>query len=67
MYKLGDKIPIPVGMILGALIGGGVAYGWWHLLAACGADINPDIHGVMIGLGPADLRAMDKPIICLKK
>jgi len=55
-----------VGMIFGALIGGSLAYGCWRTLAACGADVYPDIHGVMIGLGPASLR-QDKPIICMKK
>lgn len=54
------------GMFFGALIGAGIAYGWWRLLSACGADVYPDIHGVMIGLGPADLR-VDKPVICMKK
>lgn len=54
------------GMIFGALIGGGIAYGWWHLLSACGADVYPDIHGVMIGIGPTSLR-IDKPVICMKK
>jgi hypothetical protein len=55
------------GMIFGAVIGAGIAYGWWRFLGACGADVFPDIHGMMVGLGPADLRAMDRPIICLKK
>lgn len=54
------------GMLFGAVIGAGIAYGWWRLLSACGADVYPDIHGVMIGLGPASLR-IDKPVICLKK
>lgn len=54
------------GMLFGALIGGSIAYGWWHLLSACGADVYPDIHGVMIGLGGASLR-IDKPVICMKK
>jgi len=56
----------PLGMFFGALLGVGFAYGWWLLVALCGAKIYPDIHGVMIGLGPAHLRT-DKTVICMKK
>jgi hypothetical protein len=45
--------------VLGGLIGGilGIAFGilWWSILNACGADIYPDIHGVMIGIRPGRL------------
>lgn len=40
------------GAILGGLIGIGAGYAWWRLLDLCGADVYPDIHGVMIGLRP---------------
>jgi len=56
----------PLGMFFGAITGIGSAYAWWLLVALCGAKIYPDIHGVMIGLGPAHLRP-EKPVICMKK
>jgi hypothetical protein len=37
-------------------IGAGMAFGWWHMLAAGGTS-NSDIHGVMAGLTPGGLRA----------
>jgi hypothetical protein len=44
---------------LGGLIGGilGIGFGvmWWYILNACGADVYPDIHGVMIGIRPGRL------------
>jgi hypothetical protein len=42
--------------IIGTLVGGSMGVGmgilWWQLLAACGPDVYPDIHGVMVGLKP---------------
>jgi hypothetical protein len=54
------------GLITGIIIGAGTAVGWWYLLGICGMGVFPDIHGVMIGLGPAALR-INKPVICIKK
>jgi hypothetical protein len=48
------------GTLFALLIGIGGAYGWWQFLTACGADVYPDIHGVMIGLKPGDLRTQAK-------
>ena len=53
------------GMLTGLAIGGTAAYGWWKLLSACGADVYPDVHGVMIGLRPASLH--NNPVACMKK
>jgi hypothetical protein len=50
------------GVILGLLVGCGFGIGWWYILNACGADVYPDIHGVMIGLKPGALRT--NPIAC---
>jgi len=45
--------------MLGGLVGGvlGIGFGvmWWMILNACGADVYPDIHGVMIGIRPGRL------------
>ena len=51
-----------VGTLLGA--GAGVAMGWvwWQVLNACGSDVFPDIHGVMMGLQPGLLHTA--PMAC---
>jgi hypothetical protein len=54
-----------LGMILGAVVGIGIGVGWWKLLDACGADVYPDIHGVMLGLKPGFLR--EHPVACVPK
>jgi nitrate reductase NapE component len=54
-----------MGLITGVLIGASIAYGWWHVLSACGADVYPDMHGVLIGLGPASLQT-DRQVICTR-
>jgi hypothetical protein len=46
------KCESTLGALLGGLLGIGFGIGWWYLLNACGADVYPDIHGVMIGLRP---------------
>lgn len=51
------------GLITGLAIGIGGAVGWWYILSACGADVYPDIHGVMIGLRPANLHT--NPVACV--
>lgn len=50
------------GIIPSILLGGGAGYGWWALLKGQGNDIFQDIHGVMIGLQPGDLRM--GPVAC---
>ena len=51
-----------IGGFLGA--GAGVAMGWvwWQVLNACGSDVFPDIHGVMMGLQPGVLHT--GPVAC---
>jgi len=53
------------GTIFGLLIGISSGFLWWHLLNACGADVFPDIHGVMIGLRPGMLKT--NPVACTKQ
>jgi len=50
------------GIIGGLIIGIGAGVAWWTILDACGPDVYPDIHGVMIGLKPGSLRT--HPIAC---
>lgn len=50
---------IAISLVVGALAG----VGWWNLLNAQGNDIFQDIHGVMIGLQPGDLRT--GPVACV--
>jgi hypothetical protein len=51
-----------MGIILGLAIGMFSGYTWWKILDSCGADVYPDIHGVMIGLKPGTLHS--NPIAC---
>jgi hypothetical protein len=51
-----------LGIILGLIIGHSSAIAWWKILDACGPDVYPDIHGVMIGLKPGALRT--NPVAC---
>lgn len=53
------------GVLAGAIIGivGGTL--WWAILNSCGADVFPDIHGVMVGSNPGLLRM--GPMACVKK
>lgn len=55
-------IDIPIGMLVGAVVGIATGYIWWKVLDACGPDVYPDIHGVMIGLKPGTLRT--NPMAC---
>ena len=50
------------GLILGLFIGHAAGVTWWKILDACGPDVYPDIHGVMIGLKPGALRT--NPVAC---
>jgi hypothetical protein len=64
---LGVRIMSPCeswwGIAIGLILGGSVGYGWWVLLNAQGNDIFQDIHGVMVGLKPGDLRT--GPLACV--
>jgi hypothetical protein len=51
------------GLLASLIIGGGGGYGWWYMLNAQQNDIFQDIHGVMIGLQPGDLRT--GPVACV--
>ena len=50
------------GLIMGVLLGTGAAVGYWYVLEACGADLYPDVHGVMLGLRPDFLKT--HPVAC---
>ena len=54
-----------MGIVLGLLIGHAGGAAWWKILDACGPDVYPDIHGVMIGLKPGALRT--NPVACAPK
>ena len=66
LLLLGTRMMSPceswLGIISSTIIGGGVGYGWWAILNAQGNDIFQDIHGVMVGLQPGDLRT--GPLAC---
>jgi len=51
-----------LGVITGLAVGLGGGYLWWMLLDACGPEVYPDIHGVMIGTQPGLLHS--NPIAC---
>lgn len=51
-----------IGMLLGAAMGIAGGWIWWKVLDACGPDVYPDIHGVMVGLKPGGLRT--GPVAC---
>lgn len=46
-----------LGTITGLGIGIGWGVAWWHIVNLCGANIFPDVHGVMIGLTPGSLKS----------
>jgi hypothetical protein len=50
------------GTVLGVGAGLGFAWIWWKVLDACGSDVFPDIHGVMMGLKPGTLHTA--PVAC---
>ncbi len=50
------------GLLTGILFGAGAAVAYWYVLDACGADLYPDIHGVMLGLRPDFLKT--QPVAC---
>ena len=50
------------GLVTGILLGVGAAVGYWYVLDACGADLYPDVHGVMLGLRPDFLKT--HPVAC---
>ena len=54
-----------LGVITGLIIGCGGGYVWWLILNACGSNVFPDIHGVMLGLAPGKLHT--NPRVCTPK
>jgi hypothetical protein len=52
-----------VGSILGVLIGGGTAVGYWYLLDACGSGTIPDILQIVGGTAPAR-SGIETPVVC---
>jgi hypothetical protein len=50
------------GTIVGLGAGIGFAWLWWKILHACGSDVFPDIHGIMLGLKPGMLHTA--PVAC---
>jgi len=53
-----------LGGVLGVLIGGGLAIGYWHLLDACGTGMIPDILQVVQSLPPSSDNREDVPVVC---
>ena len=49
-----------MGLITGLALGIGGGVTWWYILDACGSDVYPDIHGVMVGLKPGALKTAPK-------
>jgi len=54
-----------IGTVFGIGIGVGAGWIWWQILNACGSDVFPDIHGVMMGLKPGSLHT--GPLACAPK
>lgn len=52
-----------LGSILGVLLGGGIAVGYWHFLDACGTGTIPDILQIVGGSAPA-ASEKETPIVC---
>ncbi len=50
------------GTALGVTAGVAAAWLWWKILDACGSEVFPDIHGVMMSLKPGSLRTA--PMAC---
>jgi len=50
------------GIIFGLVVGIFGGYTWWSLMDACGPNVYPDIHGVMIGINPGAIKT--NPVIC---
>jgi hypothetical protein len=66
LILLGARILSPceswAGIALGFTLGGLGGWLWWKMLNGQGNDIFQDIHGVMVGLQPGDLRT--GPVAC---
>lgn len=52
-----------LGGILGVLIGGGTAIGYWHLLDACGTGMVPDVLQVVGSMAPPGVE-QTVPVVC---
>lgn len=50
------------GSLFGIGAGIGFAWLWWNILDACGSDVFPDVHGVLLGLKPGSLHTA--PVAC---
>lgn len=53
------------GGALGALVGGGLAIGYWHLLDVCGSGLVPDILQIVANSAPGTSGPIT-PVICAK-
>lgn len=51
-----------MGTVLGLAAGVAMGWVWWQVLDACGSDVFPDIHGVLMGLKPGLLHTA--PVAC---
>ena len=54
-----------VGGALGALVGGGLAIGYWHTLDVCGSGLVPDILQIVANSAPSTSGPIT-PVICAK-
>jgi hypothetical protein len=52
-----------MGGILGVLVGGGVAIGFWHILDVCGTGRIPDILQVVRSMAP-EQKDSETPVLC---
>jgi hypothetical protein len=53
-----------VGGTLGVLVGGGIAIGYWHLLASCNGGRVPDVLQVINALPPVGGDDAKVPVVC---
>lgn len=51
-----------LGTVLGLAAGVSMGWVWWNVLDACGSDVFPDIHGVLMGIKPGTLHTA--PVAC---
>jgi len=53
-----------VGTLLGVLVGGGMAIGYWHFLDLCGSGRVPDVLQVMGSMAPEEKSTLT-PVMCV--
>lgn len=51
-----------LGSVLGAVVGGSVAVGYWHILDACGTGLIPDVLQVVGAMAPSG--SENVPVVC---